>query len=84
MNNIWKQPARLWRRREPLVAGAELPARQIASGSLEDMIRRALARAAETGPTEGQALFIDVGAPEVLAWSAISKLSRSPSFPVEI
>ena len=84
MNDIWKQPARLCRRREPPavdVAGGQV--RRIASGSLEDMIRRMIARVAEAGAPERHVLFIELGE-HVLAWSEIRKLWRSPSFPVEI
>lgn len=85
MNTLWKQPARLCRRREPLSAPAEkAPSTQLAAGSLEDMVRRAIARVAEAGDPEREALFIDFGADRVLAWSEIRTLRRSPEFPVEI
>ena len=80
MNNIWKQPARLWRRREPLGAAAALP---LHTGSLEEMILLAVDRGAAVAE-EREELFIDVGGPEALRWAEIRKLHRSPSFPVEI
>lgn len=84
MDNIWKQPARLCRRREPPAADvADGSVRRIDSGSLEDMIRRMVARVAEAGATERHVLFIELGE-HVLAWSEIRKLWRSPNFPVEI
>lgn len=85
MQNLWKQPARLWRRRDTLAAPTGRPAlKQLDAGSLEDMIRRALARVAQVGASERDALFIDIGQDTVLAWSEIRKLGRAPDFPVEI
>ena len=58
-------------------------ARRIDSGSLEDMVRRVVARVAELGAPERHVLFIEMGE-QIFAWSEIRKLWRSPSFPVEI
>ncbi|SEM89601.1 hypothetical protein SAMN05192583_1440 [Sphingomonas gellani] len=82
---MWKQPARLWRQREPAVAGKEnVRPKQIASGSLEEMVRRAVERAGRVEARERHAFFIDVDARELLGWPDIARLSDSPGFPVEI
>ena len=80
MNNIWKKPARLWRWRERL---SEAVAAPIETGSLEEMILRAVARGAARAE-ERQELFIDVGDDELLAWPQIRELHTSPAFPIDI
>ena len=80
MNDIWKQPARLWRWRDSLSAAAAQP---LDTGSLEEMILRAVARGAAAAE-QREELFIDVGGDEALGWAQIRELHGSPAFPVEI
>ena len=80
MNDTWKQPARLWRWREHLSAAAAQP---IETGSLEEMILRAVARGAARAE-ERRELFIDLGGDELFAWPEIRELYNSPTFPIDI
>lgn len=84
MNEHWKKPARLWRRRgadqAPL---GPATVTQVDSGSLEAMVRAAI-EADEQSPEHHDTLFIDVEAKRMLGWPQIKELHRSPDFPVDI
>jgi hypothetical protein len=84
MNGYWKKPARLWHRRGGNSAPFEASGiTQLDSGSLEAMVRAAV-KADTQHPGEQSSLFIDVEAEQMLSWSEIKQLRRSPEFPIEI
>ena len=79
---MWKMPARLFRRKASEPSHNSAPQHeQLASGSLEEMIKTA----ANATDNEGERLLIDcVGSDDPIFWPEIKSLRKAPTFPVEI